>query len=224
MRIRTKPWVHGELAACSFFEPDATLHRGNWKNRFDRKLPLHIELGCGKGGFLASLSSDNPDINYLGVDIKSEMLGLAKRNIESKFATKQKTQYNVKIMSCDIERIFLMLAPQDEVERIYINFCNPWPKPRQQKKRLTHTRQLVKYSEFVTSNCELHFKTDDDDLFYDTLRYIEEAGLTLKIRNDDITKQPIEGNIETEHEKMYIKRGKTIKYLVAIFPTKDIQS
>ncbi len=221
MRIRTKPWVHGELAACSFFVADPAQYRGKWRDSFAKKYPLHIELGCGKGGFLSKISADNPEINYLGVDIKSEMLGLAKRKIEAEFATRDKTEYNVKIMSHDIERIFLMLAPQDEIKRIYINFCNPWPKPRQHKKRLTHTRQLVKYNEFVADGCELHFKTDDDDLFYDTLSYIEQAGLTLKYKNDDISKTPIIGNIETEHEKMYLSRGKTIKHLVAVFSVKD---
>ena len=82
MRMRRKPWVRAELAESEFFIDDPTLNIGNWHSKYKRKGPLHLELGCGKGSFIAKLAAKNPNINYLAIDIKSEVLGLAKRNVE----------------------------------------------------------------------------------------------------------------------------------------------
>ena len=85
MRMRRKPWVRTELAESEFFIDDPTLNIGNWHSKYKRKGPLHLELGCGKGSFIAKLAAKNPNINYLAIDIKSEVLGLAKRNIEKEY-------------------------------------------------------------------------------------------------------------------------------------------
>ena len=82
MRMRRKPWVRTELAEAEFFIDDSTEKIGKWHKAFKRpKQPMHLELGCGKGSFIAKLASENPEINYLAIDIKSEVLGLAKRNV-----------------------------------------------------------------------------------------------------------------------------------------------
>ena len=105
-----------------------------------------MELGCGKGGFIARLAAEHPEINFLVLDIKSEMLALARRNLSALIPN---PAAHVRLMSQDIERIRLMMAPPDEAERVYINFCNPWPKVHDQKHRLTHTRQLLQYREIL---------------------------------------------------------------------------
>ena len=103
-----------------------------------------------------------------------------------------------------------------DIERIYINFCNPWPKGKHRKKRLTHTRQLEKYKEFLANDAEIYFKTDDDDLFRASLGYFEEAGFEIINKTYDLHSEPIwENNIETEHEKMFSKQGIKIKALIA---------
>ena len=110
----------------------------------------------------------------------------------------------------------LILEEQDEIERIYINFCNPWPKGKHRKKRLTHTRQLEKYKVFLKENGEIYFKTDDDDLFHSSLLYLEEAGFEVLKKTYDLHAEPIfEKNIETEHEKMFSEQGIKIKALIA---------
>ena len=162
------------------------------------------------------MASENLDINYIAIDLVDAMLGLAKRNIEEEYKEKNLEPNNILITRFDIERINLILDNKDQVERIYINFCNPWPKGKHRKKRLTHTRQLEKYKQFLIPNGEIYFKTDDDGLFESSLLYFEEAGFKLLNKTYDLHSEPIfEKNIETEHEKMFSEQGIKIKALIA---------
>ena len=108
------------------------------------------------------------------------------------------------------------MEAKDNIERIYINFCNPWPKGKHRKKRLTHTRQLEKYKEFLSVNGKIYFKTDDDGLFESSLTYFKESGFEIEKITYDLHKEDIfEGkNIETEHEKMFSEQGIKIKALI----------
>ena len=145
----------------------------------DSPQPLWLELGCGKGQFMASLASSHPEINFIAIDIKSEVLVLAKRKIEAAYAKCQLPLDNIRILSQDIERIHTLLLPQDQVERIYINFCNPWSqKAKHRKRRLTHPRQLEQYKTFLAPGGEIWFKTDDDSLFADSVHYFEAVSYT----------------------------------------------
>ncbi len=215
MRMRRKPWARPELAACPFFVDHPQENRNHWKGWFPKEQPLHLELGCGKGTFTAQLAASHPEINYIGVDIKSEVLAVAKREIERVYAQKEMPVDNIALLSQDIERIDLMMGEQDIVERLYINFCNPWPKPAHRKRRLTHPRQLEKYKAFLSQEAELYFKTDDDGLFRDTLKYLEESGFEVLYQTKDLHHCGYEGNIMTEHEKMFSEQGIPIKFLIA---------
>ena len=181
-----------------------------------QKIHYILELGCGKGNFIASIASNNLDINYIAIDLIDAMLGLAKRNVEQAYNENHIKPENVVLTRFDIERIPLILDKNDNVQRIYINFCNPWPRGKHRKKRLTHTRQLEKYKTFLADNGEIYFKTDDDDLFNSTLNYLEESGFKVISKTYDLHKNPIfENNIETEHEKMFTEQGIKIKALIA---------
>jgi len=145
------------------------------------------------------------------------MLGLAKRNIETEYQKQNKQIKNIYITRYDIERILNILDKDDEVERIYINFCNPWPRGKHRKKRLTHTRQLEKYKEFLKKGGEIYFKTDDDGLFNDTIKYIEDCGFEIIDKTYDLENTPdFWDNILTEHEKMFMEQGIKIKALKAV--------
>ena len=110
----------------------------------------------------------------------------------------------------------LILDKADKVERIYINFCNPWPRGKHRKKRLTHTKQLEKYKEFLVPGGEIYFKTDDDELFESSLHYLEESGFSIVSKTYDLHNETVfEKNIETEHEKMFSEQGIKIKALIA---------
>ncbi len=217
MRIRYKKWARPELEASKFYEDEPEKWKGKWKEHFKNPdLPFMIELGCGKGQFISKLALENQNVNYLAIDLIDAMLGLAKRNIEQSYKEENIEPENVLITRFDIERINLILDKVDNVERIYINFCNPWPRGKHHKKRLTHTRQLEKYKEFLKDNAEIYFKTDDDDLFNSSLIYFEEAGFEIISRTYDLHQEPIfEKNIETEHEKMFSEQGIKIKALIA---------
>ena len=138
------------------------------------------------------------------------MLGLSKRNIEEVYDFKNPE--NLLLIRANAERIFDIFGEKDKVERIYINFCNPWPKSKHNKRRLTHTRQLENYKKFMSKNGEIYFKTDDDELFDASLIYFEEAGFEVVNKTYDLHKNPIfENNIITEHEKMFSEEGIKIK-------------
>lgn len=216
MRMRRKPWARPELAACDFFVDTPPENYGHWAEKFSKQQPMHMELGCGKGGFLAQLAVLHPEINYLGVDIKSEVLVLAKRNVEKACAEKNLPVANVLLMSQQIECIEKTFAPTDTVEKLYINFCNPWSKPSDNKHRLTHPRQLEKYKTFLKKGSEVHFKTDDDGLFRDSVGYFEQCGFEIVYITYDLHNSGWEGNLMTEHEKMFSEQGIPIKKLTAI--------
>ncbi len=216
MRIRYKKWARPELEACKFYIDNPEELKTKWKEAFKKPQPIHIELGCGKGSFIASLASSNLNINYIAVDMVDAMLGLSKRNIEKAYEQINIEPENIILTRHDIERIHLFMSKEDTVSRIYINFCNPWPRTKHKKKRLTHTKQLLLYREFLEDGGEIYFKTDDDGLFNDSLKYFEEAGFDVISKTYDLQEENIfEINIETEHEKMYKEEGKKIKALIA---------
>ena len=217
MRIRYKKWARPELEASKFYEDNPEEWKGKWKEHYsNNNEKFMLELGCGKGQFMAQLALENPNVNYLAIDLVDAMLGLAKRNIEESFKEENKEPENVIISRFDIERIHLILDKKDSVDRIYINFCNPWPRGKHRKKRLTHTRQLEKYKEFLKQGGEIYFKTDDDELFDSSLYYFEEAGFEIIKKTYDLHNKNIFGrNIETEHEKMFTEQGIKTKALIA---------
>ena len=215
MRIRRKPWARPELAACPFCIDEPEKQLGHWHQMFEREQPLHLELGCGKGGFMAQKAVANPDINFLAVDIKSDILGLTKRNIEAAFAQQERPVDNVRIFAYDIERILQVLSKEDVVDRIYINFCNPWPAAGHHKRRLTHTRQLLSYKPLLAPGGEIWFKTDNDDLYLATRRYLTEAGFEIFFDTKDLHRENDPENLLTEHEVRFTQEGIPTKALRA---------
>ena len=217
MRIRFKPWARPELEASSFYRDNPEELKNKWIQEFkNQENPIHLELGCGKGQFISQLAVQNPNINYIAIDLVDAMLGLAKRNVEQIYKEQNKEIDNVLLTRFDIERVTLILGEEDNIKRIYINFCNPWPKGKHRKKRLTHTRQLEKYKTFLAQDGEIYFKTDDDSLFNASLEYFKESGFSILKKTYDLQAEPIwENNIETEHEKMFSEQGIKIKALIA---------
>lgn len=217
MRIRHKPWARPELAASPLFIDDPTAIKGGWHNAFsDPSRPLHLELGCGKGGFIAQMAVLHPETNFLAVDVKSEMLGFTRRKVEQAFAEVSRVPDNVLLCAVDIERLPLILDETDVASRIYINFCNPWPKIKHHKKRLTHPRQLRNYKNFLADGGELWFKTDNAPLFLSTQRYFEQSGgFTVTFMTDDLHNSGFAESVATEHERMFTAQGLPTHFLIA---------
>lgn len=214
MRMRRKPWARPELDASQVYIKNPHDFYESWQSAFDKEQPLCMELGCGKGGFISQKAFMHPEKNWIAFDIKSEVLAIAKRNIEAVYGTTHCP--NVKITAFDIERIPLVVSPSDTIEEIYINFCNPWPKDRHKKRRLTHTRQLNNYKTFLKPGGKIFFKTDDDELFTESLGYFAEAGFEIEFITYDMAEKPLPENIVTEHEKMFTEQGIKIKGLIAV--------
>lgn len=214
MRIRRKRWAREELDNSKFYIDKPEEYKGVWKEKFKENKPLHIELGCGKGIFISTLASNHKENNYIAVDMIEAMLGLSKRNIEN--AYNYKHPENLLLIRANVEQISNVFSSKDGIDRIYINFCNPWPKKKHNKKRLTHPRQLMQYKEFLSPNGKIYFKTDSDELFEASLEYFDEAGFEIISKTYNLHEESIfEENIITEHEKMFSEEGIKIKALIA---------
>ena len=219
MRIRNKPWATAELNNCPYFIRSPENQTGKWHSLFKKEQPLYLELGCGKGFFVAKAAVQNPNINFLGIDIKDAVLGPAKRNIDAAFAAAGREPSNVIITALNIEQILNYMGPSDTVDKIFINFCNPWPKKKHQKRRLTYPKQLENYKVFLKPGGEILFKTDDDGLFEDSISYFESCGFDITYKTYDLHSEKQIPDIMTEHEIMFTEKGIKIKALTAKIKT-----
>ena len=208
MRLRKKRWARPELEASSFFIIDKYEHKGKWNEVFGNNNPIHLELGCGRGRFITSKAIENKNINYIGIDLKDEVMIFTLKKV------KEAELENVKIIPLNIMLIDGVFG-EDEIDRIYINFCNPWPKLRHNKRRLTHTNFLNNYKKFLKKNSQIWFKTDDTGLFEDSQIYFEEAGFKIKYLTYDLHNSDFEGNVMTEYEKKFTSLGMKTMFLIA---------
>lgn len=218
MRIRKKKWAAPELAVCDFFVKNPEEHAGNWKNAFKKEQPLYLEIGCGKGGFAGQLALQNADKNIIAVDIKIDMLGVGRRSIVKLFEEAGKTQddiTNLLLVNYNVEQLDKIITADDTIDRLFINFCNPWPRDKHNKRRLTFPRKLEMYKTFLNKDSEIRFKTDDDELFNESLEYFEQSGYEITYITRDLHASDVTDNIETEHEKMFSAEGIKIKYCIA---------
>lgn len=214
MRIRKKVWARPSLEASGFFVKTPTDNMGKWRTIFEKPQEIHLELGCGKGGFISKLASSHLDINFIAVDVKDEVLALAKEKIQKEYASINENINNVKLVSHEIMLINKILNVGDSISRIYINFCNPWYKNSHRTRRLTHPNQLNQYKSFLAQDSEIWFKTDDMPLFFDSIRYFEKCGFQISFLTEDLHSCGFDENIKTEHEEFYSEQGHKIKFLI----------
>lgn len=205
MRLRKKWWARPEMERDEKAVIEPWGMKGQWKDSFKNENPIHLELGCGKGQFISRLAEQNKDINYVAIDLKDEVLVFVLRKINEMGIT------NVRLIPMFIERIDEIFA-KDEVSKIYINFCNPWPKVSHYKRRLTHPRFLKKYKTFLKPGAEVWFKSDDDDLFEASLDYFREEGFAEVYKSWDLQESDFRENIETEYEEKFSSFGVKIKF------------
>lgn len=215
MRLRRKPWVDEAIHEFDDFviSKDKEIgeeKQGKWAEIFGRIAPLHVELGTGKGDFISQLAQKNPDINYIGIEMQQDVLYSAAKKIA---ALELK---NVRLLVFDINNIDKIFAPH-EVDRFYINFCDPWPKKRHAKRRLTHVGFLEKYRKLLKKGGELHFKTDNRPLFDFSLEQFAEAGLAARDVSFDLHAENRPDNIMTEYERKFSGFGEKINRCEVIF-------
>lgn len=208
MRLRKKWWARPELEASNLFIKEPRDLKGKWRDEFSNDNPIHLELGCGRGGFAAQNSLKNPSINHIAVDLKDEVLVEGLRKLQAAEVT------NARVVALNISYIS-ELFDKDEIDKIYINFCNPWPKDRHNKRRLTHTRFLSEYKKFLKPSSEVWFKTDDTDLFNASLDYFKECNFSLEFVTYDLHDSDFSDNIMTEYETKFTSLGMKTMFLIA---------
>ena len=217
MRIRKKKWAEPELSVCDFFVKEPEAHAGKWKSAFKKEQPLYLEIGCGKGGFAGQFALKYPERNIIALDIKIDMLGVGRRTIVKLFEEAGKKEVdNLLLVNYNVEQLDRIILPEDEIEGLFINFCNPWPRLKHKKRRLTYYKKLQMYKSFLKPGAEIRFKTDDDELFDESLEYFEQSGYEITYLTRDLHASGYEENIVTEHERMFPEEGKKIKFLTAI--------
>lgn len=205
MRLRKKEWAKPELEKDHKVVFNPLEHKEKWQDVFGNEYPIHVELGCGRGSFIAQLAERNPKINYIAVDIHPELLVYVLRKVN------ERDLDNVKMIPMYIEKIADVFG-WDEVEKIYINFCNPWPNKRHHKRRLTHPNFLKAYKTFLKNKGEIWFKTDDAPLFADSLEYFQAEGFEDVYKTTDLHRSDFKGNIKTEYEEKFCEQGVKIKF------------
>ena len=204
MRLRNKPWAKNRLEQYpQYVISQPELLKSNWNEAYEKSQPLHIEIGTGRGRFITGMAKANPNINYLGIELqKSVMVSALDRLIEADIS-------NVKLLNADASNLQQYFAKND-VDRVYLNFSDPWPKNRHDKRRLTYKTFLKQYEEILVNQGEIHFKTDNQGLFEYSLMSFSEYGLILKYLSLDLHQSDFEGNIMTEYEEKFSSMGNRI--------------
>lgn len=215
MRLRHKPW------AVEFIEqhPDVIISnpedfKGNWSAVFGNNNPVHIEVGTGKGQFVLGMARQNPDINYIGIELFDSVIVCALERIIE--AEKPANLRLLKVNGAKLEEYFA----KGDVARVYLNFSDPWPKARHAKRRLTHEGFLKLYENVLIDNGEVHFKTDNRGLFEYSLMSMNEYGMSLNYVSLDLHANMPEDNIMTEYEEKFSAKGQPIYRLECQFKTK----
>ncbi|MGE4273567.1 MAG: tRNA (guanosine(46)-N7)-methyltransferase TrmB [Desulfitobacterium sp.] len=205
MRLRRKAWARPELENDDLVIINPTDYKGKWREIFDNDLPIHLELGCGRGQFISQCAELKSQFNYIAIDLYDEVLVIALRKINVKNLN------NVRIIPMNIAKLEEIFSA-GEIEKIYINFCNPWPSRRHHHKRLTYPNFLRVYKKILKNRSEIWFKTDDDELFKDSLKYFENVGFREKLVDFDLHQSDFPENIMTEYEEKFSRQGIKIKF------------
>ena len=213
MRLRRKPWIDEAIHEYDshFIMDEQEEYKGRWRDVFKKpELPLYMELGTGKGKFIAGMAEAHPEANFLGFEVQIGVVYYAAQKLFEQDAP------NAKVTLFDIAGIEEVVAP-GEVDRFYINFCDPWPKARHAKRRLTYRTFLDRYARLLKEGGEVHFKTDNEDLFNFSLEEFRECGWELKNVTFDLHKTDLP-NVKTEYETKFSTKGQPIFRLEAVKP------
>ena len=211
MRLRNISGSREVIADSEYVVHEPQRYKGKWKEVFGNNHPIRIEIGMGKGRFIMDLARLNPDINYVGIEKYSSVL---LRGIQKMETDPLPNLYFIRMEAEEIAEVF----GKEEVERIYLNFSDPWPKDRHAKRRLPSREFLHRYDEILIRDGVIEFKTDNRDLFQFALGELEPAGWHLNQMTEDLhhNEEMMAGNIMTEYEERFSAMGNPIyKYVIS---------
>ncbi|GGN67057.1 tRNA (guanosine(46)-N7)-methyltransferase TrmB [Oceanobacillus indicireducens] len=211
MRQRYKPWADDFLLEHQdLIIQNPTEQKGRWQDLFASKQPLHLEVGTGKGQFLVGMAKQHPDINFIGMEVaKSVVVTAGEKALEAELD-------NLLLVHADANHLLDYFA-QDEISTIYLNFSDPWPKNRHEKRRLTYTAFLKQYEHILQQEGELLFKTDNRGLFEYSLCSFSAFGMLLGEVNLDLHAEEDPLNVMTEYEEKFSAKGHPIYRCKAVF-------
>lgn len=210
MRLRNIPGANDVIASSPYVIQEPIDKKGNQKENFPKNKPIHIEIGMGKGKFIHELAKRNPEINYIGIERYSSVLLRAIQKME------EEPLENLMFMCIDAKEI-TDVFDTEEVDKIYLNFSDPWPKDRHAKRRLPSKEFLLRYDKILKKDGKLEFKTDNKGLFDFALEELPVANwkaeaVSYDLHNDEKMRQ---GNIMTEYEEKFSSKGNPIyKYII----------
>lgn len=216
MRLRRKPWIEEAIKDYEglLYLEEPTALKGKWKDIFAQpEQPLRVEFGTGKGQFISRMADLHRDINYIGMEVQEGVIYYAAQ----KTAAIEPSLDNVHLILGDVTHIEDIFAP-GEVDMIYLNFSDPWPKKRHMKRRLTYRDFLKKYASILRPGGEIHFKTDNKGLFDFSIEELKEMGWALSEVTYDLHKNPVPEEVETEYEEKFSRKGNLVCRLVATRP------
>lgn len=211
MRVRKRKGAEKHLQEHSEYvilEPEKV--RGNWQSVFGNDNPIHIEVGSGKGAFITGMALQNPDINYIGIDIQVSVLSYALDKVIESQAP------NVRLLLVDGSSLTNYFN-DGEISLLYLNFSDPWPKTKHEKRRLTYKSFLDTYRQILPENGEIHFKTDNRGLFEYSLSSMSQYGMVFNHVWLDLHASDYKGNVMTEYEAKFSSKGQVIYRLEAKF-------
>ena len=210
MRLRNVPGSREAIAESNLAINEPQVLKGKWNEEFGNNNPIRIEIGMGKGRFITQLALENPDINYVGIEKYSSVLIRAIEKCQDIEVP------NLRFIRMEAEYIRAVFN-KEEVDRIYLNFSDPWPKDRHAKRRLTSKQFFERYDNILKKDGVVEFKTDNDLLFQFSLEQVPEAGWNLVAQTWDLhnDSEMVKGNVMTEYESKFSQMGNPIHKLVA---------
>ncbi|WZL72869.1 tRNA (guanosine(46)-N7)-methyltransferase TrmB [Clostridiaceae bacterium 35-E11] len=204
MRRRKRPGAKEKLLSYDqWICTDPQQFKGSWADYFNNQYPIHVELGTGRGQFITTLAEKHPQINYIGIEVKEEVLLRAVEKVDEKKLS------NIVFLWNDIGHIEDVFD-KGEIDRVYINFCDPWPKKRWAKRRLTHKNFLEKYKVLLQEKGEIHFKTDNEKLFAFSLNEFSFCDFKLQHITFNLHEEEMKENVTTEYEDKFTAIGMKI--------------
>ncbi|MFP3124997.1 tRNA (guanosine(46)-N7)-methyltransferase TrmB [Ectobacillus funiculus] len=216
MRLRHKPYAMEMIETYpQFVIADPEAYKGSWGKLFGNDNPIHIEVGTGRGRFIYEMAKAHPHINYIGIEkFSSVVVDALQKLIDEEVP-------NLKLINKDAKDLTVFFE-SEEIDRVYLNFSDPWPKARHEKRRLTYKAFLRNYEQVLVKDGEIHFKTDNQGLFEYSLMSLAEYGMLLHYISLDLHNSDFEGNIMTEYEEKFSSKGNRIYRVEARFRNEPV--
>ncbi|MFT8364017.1 MAG: tRNA (guanosine(46)-N7)-methyltransferase TrmB [Sporolactobacillus sp.] len=204
MRVRHKPWAEGKLAEYpQIVVANPKLCCGEWYEVFGREAPLHVEIGTGKGQFITAMAQKHPEFDFVGIELNASVIVTALDKCLESAVT------NLRLIHADAHLLTDFFA-ENEIDFLYLNFCDPWPKKKHEKRRLTYSSFLAQYDYVLKADGVIQLKTDNQGFFEYSLESLSNYGMKLRDISLNLHEAADPNNVPTEYEEKFAAKGQRI--------------